>query len=70
MTQTKPPRIIACPRCKKSTTFDPSNHWRPFCSERCKTIDIAAWADEQYVFHEEIAENVDLEQLAQNDDTE
>jgi endogenous inhibitor of DNA gyrase (YacG/DUF329 family) len=22
--------------------------WRPFCSERCKTIDIGAWASERY----------------------
>lgn len=22
--------------------------YRPFCSERCKQIDLGAWADEQY----------------------
>ena len=22
--------------------------WRPFCSERCKLVDLAAWADERY----------------------
>ena len=24
------------------------NPWRPFCSERCKTIDLAAWAEGEY----------------------
>lgn len=41
-------RIIACPNCRKSVTYDASNPWRPFCSERCKTMDIAAWADESF----------------------
>ena len=26
----------------------PENAFRPFCSERCKTIDLGAWATEQY----------------------
>lgn len=41
-------RMIACPRCKKETVYSPENKWRPFCSERCKLIDIAAWASEEY----------------------
>jgi endogenous inhibitor of DNA gyrase (YacG/DUF329 family) len=28
--------------------FAPQNRWRPFCSERCKLIDLGAWASEQY----------------------
>ncbi|MFW7378117.1 MAG: DNA gyrase inhibitor YacG [Oligoflexus sp.] len=41
-------RIVACPTCKKSVSFEASNPWRPFCSERCKTIDIADWAEENF----------------------
>ena len=26
----------------------PENTFRPFCSERCKLIDLGAWADEQH----------------------
>lgn len=26
----------------------PANAWRPFCSERCKMIDLGAWATERY----------------------
>jgi endogenous inhibitor of DNA gyrase (YacG/DUF329 family) len=48
---TKPPRsarTVKCPACDKPTLFAPSNPWRPFCSERCKTGDLGAWAAEQY----------------------
>jgi endogenous inhibitor of DNA gyrase (YacG/DUF329 family) len=29
------------------TTWE-ENPWRPFCSERCKMIDLGAWASEEY----------------------
>ena len=38
---------ILCPRCGELTTWE-NNPWRPFCSERCKLIDLAAWAEEDY----------------------
>ena len=28
--------------------WQPENAYRPFCSERCKLIDLGAWADEQH----------------------
>lgn len=40
--------VIACPRCRKDAVFGPSNPFRPFCSERCRLIDLGAWADESY----------------------
>lgn len=38
---------IRCPICKKMTTWE-ENPWRPFCSERCKLIDLGAWASDEY----------------------
>lgn len=38
---------IRCPICKKKTTWE-ENPWRPFCSERCKLIDLGKWATEEY----------------------
>lgn len=38
---------LPCPRCRKETTWE-NNSFRPFCSERCKNMDLAAWADEEY----------------------
>jgi len=36
-----------CPHCKKVTDLSSSNHFRPFCSEKCKLIDLGAWANEE-----------------------
>lgn len=41
-------RTVKCPTCKRPTVFEPSNIFRPFCSERCQTLDLGAWADEQF----------------------
>ena len=38
---------IKCPQCKKSTKWQ-DNPDRPFCSERCRLIDLGQWADESY----------------------
>ena len=41
---------IPCPICKKVVALqDP---FMPFCSERCKTIDLGNWATEKYVISE------------------
>jgi endogenous inhibitor of DNA gyrase (YacG/DUF329 family) len=38
---------IKCPVCKKTTTWEENPH-RPFCSERCKLVDLGMWASEEY----------------------
>ncbi len=42
------PRVVACPTCGKPVEWTQASAWRPFCSERCKLIDLGAWATEQY----------------------
>ena len=39
---------VPCPRCGQPALFAPENKWRPFCSERCKLIDLGQWASEGY----------------------
>ena len=39
--------IFFCPRCGKPSCWS-GNPSRPFCSERCKLIDLGAWAAEEY----------------------
>ena len=39
---------VPCPRCGAPAVFTASNRWRPFCSERCKLIDLGNWASERY----------------------
>lgn len=43
-----PVRQVACPQCGELSPFSPSNLFRPFCSERCKMMDLGAWASESY----------------------
>jgi endogenous inhibitor of DNA gyrase (YacG/DUF329 family) len=38
---------IKCPICKKEMIWD-DNPFRPFCSERCRLIDLGKWASEEY----------------------
>lgn len=40
--------LVACPTCSKQIEWNPENEFRPFCSERCKMIDLGAWASEEY----------------------
>lgn len=40
--------IVKCPTCEKQQVYDSSNPHRPFCSERCRLIDLGAWASEEY----------------------
>jgi len=42
------PKVVPCPHCGKAVEWSPASRWRPFCSERCKTIDLGAWATESY----------------------
>jgi endogenous inhibitor of DNA gyrase (YacG/DUF329 family) len=42
------PRLVTCPQCKKQSEYSTSNPFRPFCSERCKMIDLGDWANENY----------------------
>lgn len=35
-----------CPTCRKSITYSKANQYRPFCSKRCKLIDLGEWASE------------------------
>ena len=44
----KSARSVKCPSCGKPALFAPANPWRPFCSERCRTSDLGAWATESY----------------------
>ncbi len=38
---------VYCPVCKKSVKWE-DNPFRPFCSERCKMVDLGTWAAEGY----------------------
>lgn len=40
--------VVSCPTCSTPVEWSEKNTFRPFCSERCKQIDLGAWAEEKY----------------------
>jgi endogenous inhibitor of DNA gyrase (YacG/DUF329 family) len=40
--------VVSCPTCGKKVEWTTANAFRPFCSDRCKQIDLGAWAEEKY----------------------
>lgn len=39
---------VKCPTCGKLARWSDENPFRPFCTERCKQIDLGAWASDRY----------------------
>jgi len=39
-------REVDCPTCGKPVPWTAASRWRPFCSERCRLIDLGEWIDE------------------------
>jgi len=39
--------FVRCPTCRKEIAWE-GNPYRPFCSERCKLVDLGNWASERY----------------------
>jgi len=46
--------MVTCPQCNKLSEYSPQNAYRPFCSERCKLVDLGQWASENYRIPEAI----------------
>lgn len=40
---------VECPTCGAPVEWGPKSPNRPFCSDRCKLIDLGAWASESHV---------------------
>jgi endogenous inhibitor of DNA gyrase (YacG/DUF329 family) len=41
-------KVRKCVRCGTTCSSGEDNPWRPFCSERCKTVDLGGWLTEQH----------------------
>ena len=39
---------VNCPTCGRAVRWEPASNWRPFCSERCRLIDLGDWLDENH----------------------
>lgn len=60
---------MTCPICKKPVKLE--DPFMPFCSERCRMIDLGNWASERYVISTPIdpqADDADLLEDQQRDE--
>jgi endogenous inhibitor of DNA gyrase (YacG/DUF329 family) len=53
----KLPRSLRCPTCKKTVKAD--NPDSPFCSERCRLLDLGKWASGGYVISSPVTDTAD-----------
>jgi len=54
------PRLVPCPTCAGDSVFNSTNAYRPFCSARCKGIDLGAWASESFRVPEDTPPDSDV----------
>jgi endogenous inhibitor of DNA gyrase (YacG/DUF329 family) len=43
---------VPCPTCGRPVPWVPESRFRPFCSERCRLIDLGEWLTEGHVIPE------------------
>jgi len=48
-----------CPICRKATDSDKDTEF-PFCSERCRMLDLGAWSSEKYVVSDPIFDEEEI----------
>jgi hypothetical protein len=56
-----------CPICKTATDSDVHKEF-PFCGERCRLLDLGAWASEKYVVSDPVFDEAELEELDRETD--
>jgi len=45
--------VVKCPACQKQVEWIESSSFRPFCSDRCRLIDLGDWASEKHAIADE-----------------
>ncbi len=53
--------ILECPICRRTVSYSARSEvpYRPFCSRRCKLIDLGKWLNEEYRVSEERPDRLD-----------
>jgi endogenous inhibitor of DNA gyrase (YacG/DUF329 family) len=52
-------RQVPCPACRQPALYSERNPYRPFCSARCRGVDLVAWATESYRVPVKVSADVD-----------
>jgi endogenous inhibitor of DNA gyrase (YacG/DUF329 family) len=53
--------VVQCPKCGASVVWGAASPFRPFCSARCKNVDLGAWASERYAIADETDPSTDVD---------
>lgn len=59
-------KIVACPNCGTEVVWDSSSKWRPFCSERCRLIDLGKWFEEEHKISTEDASHIAVQDFTES----
>lgn len=60
--------IVKCPTCEKAVAWKDDNECKPFCSQRCKLIDLGEWASEGHRIAGKPLDPETVDQLSRNKD--
>ena len=52
---------VLCPQCGNTVPWQDDQQWKPFCSERCKLIDLGDWASENHRIPDKLAHPDDID---------
>ena len=51
---------VNCPTCSKDVVWGNESKFRPFCSDRCRLIDLGDWADEKHKISQPMQKDVEI----------
>jgi len=61
--------IVKCPTCSKQVEWSETSTYRPFCSDRCRLIDLGEWASEKHAIPAEPLSSTDELPFSLEDET-
>jgi endogenous inhibitor of DNA gyrase (YacG/DUF329 family) len=51
--------VVKCPTCKRPVEWSTESLYRPFCSDRCRLVDLGAWFSEKHKIPDEPGSDID-----------
>lgn len=63
-------KTVKCPTCQQQVEWSEHSTFRPFCSERCRLIDLGDWASEKHAIPDDTIPTTEEYTFSNNDDTD
>jgi endogenous inhibitor of DNA gyrase (YacG/DUF329 family) len=58
------PTTVQCPTCRRPVEWSSASQYRPFCSDRCRLIDLGAWLTEKHAIPSDTPASMDADSEA------